>query len=178
LIDTEEPWIDARASERQVLNRVRRHWVVLAWYLVWPALVALLIAAVDWGWGHASNVVTWGGLIVIAVLALVAWLRWYFEWITLTNERVVLERGVIVRSIRVIPLDHIQDIYTRQSILGRLLGFGTIEIDAIGREGIEQVRGAPRPDLIRERVFEQQRLMVGENPRPGNGITTQPPRRR
>jgi uncharacterized membrane protein YdbT with pleckstrin-like domain len=54
---------------------------------------------------------------------------------------------------KVVPLDRVQDVSTRQSLLGRMSGYGTIEIDAAGPTGTEVLDYVPHPDELRDQIF-------------------------
>ena len=52
--------------------------------------------------------------------------------ICLTTERLVLKRGVIARHIEEISVDRIEGVDVFQGILGRILGFGRINVRGMG----------------------------------------------
>ena len=67
----------------------------------------------------------------------------------------ILDSGVFSRSSRVIPIDRVQDVATRRSPVGRILGYGTVEIDAAGSQGAERLDYVPAPDAFRDQVFTE-----------------------
>jgi membrane protein YdbS with pleckstrin-like domain len=54
--------------------------------------------------------------------------RWACWTLTLTDSRVILARGVLGSVRTAIPFAAIQTIEVRQSLIGRLLRYGTVEI--------------------------------------------------
>jgi uncharacterized membrane protein YdbT with pleckstrin-like domain len=70
-----------------------------------------------------------------------------------TDERVIVNRGVIVRDIKVIPLNKVQDVLTTQSLLGKVIGYGSVEIATAARTENEVLKDYPAPARIREQVF-------------------------
>jgi len=146
------------SGERLMLPPLRRHWILLVRNLTSPALVAgLCVAFVD--------VVVRGLLpadlrllltLAIAVslgLSVVAvWLRWEGDSLTVTDQRVVLEEGVFQRVSKVIPLNRVQDVATVQTMLGRILDYGTVEIDAAGAGGAERFAYVRGPVRVRDQV--------------------------
>jgi len=66
---------------------------------------------------------------------------------------VILEEGVFTRDSKVIALDRVQDVTTRQSLLGRILRYGIVEIDAAGARGAEMFEYCRSPELLRDQVF-------------------------
>ena len=65
----------------------------------------------------------------------------------------LLDTGVFSRISKVIALDRVQDIATNQSILGRMLNYGRIEIDSAGAAGAEVLTAIPNPQKFRDEVF-------------------------
>jgi uncharacterized membrane protein YdbT with pleckstrin-like domain len=135
---------------------VHRHWIVLARSLVLPAI--LVVAVLAQGLlmalpGELRLVVILAGLAVAGLWVIAAWVRWSSTSLTVTDHRVVLESGILNRESKVIPLDRVQDVSTRQSLSGRLFGYGTVEIDAAGPTGAEMLDHVPDPHQLRDEVF-------------------------
>jgi uncharacterized membrane protein YdbT with pleckstrin-like domain len=145
-------------GERLALPPLRRHWILLARNLASPAITsALAMAMVD--------VVARGllpadvrllltlAIAVPYVMSVIAvWLRWEGDSLTVTDQRVVLEEGVFQRVSKVIPLNRVQDVATVQTMLGRILDYGTVEIDAAGPGGAERFAYVRGPMRVRDQV--------------------------
>jgi membrane protein YdbS with pleckstrin-like domain len=107
-------------------------------------------------WERANHIPSW---IVIALgAALVIWgsvipfLRWYTWTYTLTNKRIVEQRGILTRSGRVIPLSRINDVAFEKNLNDRILGCGTLVIhDASEQAGLE-LRDIPRIEALHRTV--------------------------
>jgi uncharacterized membrane protein YdbT with pleckstrin-like domain len=71
-------------------------------------------------------------LVVIAAVALlmvlVGWLRWRAHEIVVTDRRVIRIAGIFSKDVIDYSLDAITDLRLRQSWLGRILGYGDVEI--------------------------------------------------
>jgi uncharacterized membrane protein YdbT with pleckstrin-like domain len=146
------------AGERLLLPPVRHHWILLVQELAAPATVTLLLLVLV---GSATRGLLPADvrlLCVVAALAafglwcVTAWLRWTEDSLTLTDQRVILETGVLRRTSVVIPLGRVQDVVTRQGLLGRLLDYGTVEIEAAGA-GLERFDRVGSPERLRDSVF-------------------------
>ena len=93
-------------------------------------------------WDKANHILSW---ILVAVAAgLIIWgsvvpfLRWYTWTYTLTNKRIVEQRGILTRTGRVIPLNRINDVSFEKNLDDRFLGSGTLVIhDASEQAGLE-----------------------------------------
>ncbi|UCC16900.1 MAG: PH domain-containing protein [Dehalococcoidales bacterium] len=69
------------------------------------------------------------GVLVIGTIAIVTkWFRWYFRVYIVTNKRVIEGSGIIGRSYIDCSLGRIQNILVDISILGRMVGYGTVRI--------------------------------------------------
>jgi uncharacterized membrane protein YdbT with pleckstrin-like domain len=138
---------------------IRKHWIILVRPLVIPAavLVAIAVLVNVLGAGPIDSltrtVVTLALAVAVVVWALVAWLVRLSSSLTLTNQRVIQEEGILRRTSSVIPVDRIQDISIVQSIGGRLLGYGDIEIDTAGAAAKEVFTYVPRPQEVRDQLF-------------------------
>jgi membrane protein YdbS with pleckstrin-like domain len=119
-------------GERVVIE-VRRHWLVpVAEMLVSAPLMLVVLAAVlaaaaraDPGTGILPLAL---GLTVAGLWVAIPMVRWSSASLTLTDRRVILTAGVLTRSRIVISFDAILAVGTRQSLLGRVFGYGTIHL--------------------------------------------------
>jgi uncharacterized membrane protein YdbT with pleckstrin-like domain len=147
------------AGERLMLPPVHRHWVLLVASLVPAGLLAvafvLVLDVVARGLLTAELrlLSTVAAAAALGLWAIVAWMRWTEDVLTVTDQRVILEEGVLRRSSRVIPLDRVQDVSTTQTVLGRVLGYGSVEIDAASATGVERFAYVAGPERLRDRVF-------------------------
>jgi uncharacterized membrane protein YdbT with pleckstrin-like domain len=151
-------------GETRVGDPIRRHWIVLARQLVIPGLAAVVAIALLDGvaTGATESNPTFTTVQVIATLAILAslsvwawwvWLNWTASALTLTDQRVILEEGVLFRTTQAIPLDRVQDVSTRQGLLGRLLDYGSVEVDTAGAIANEVFTYVPRPETLRDDIF-------------------------
>jgi uncharacterized membrane protein YdbT with pleckstrin-like domain len=107
-----------------------------------PVLVlALLLAALIVAWVMLPD--DRGGLIgvlVVAAFALYLGVRhgiaplvvWRTTHYVITDERILLQEGVITRERRDLPLARVNDHALTQSLLDRVFGCGTLTVDSIG----------------------------------------------
>lgn len=158
-------------GENQVL-KVHRHAIVLLASLWVPILLAVAVVAGDVLLRNRQmpqDVLLVVNLAVAAIFGawtIVAWFRWAAASVTVTDRRVILEDGVISRSSKVIPLDRVQDVTTRQGLLGRALGYGRVEIDAAGAAGAEIFDHVRKPRRVRDEVFVQAERLRHPEPQP------------
>lgn len=116
-----------RSPHEQVILDARRHGVVLARPLTWAlALAAAAAAALLGGWP-----VTLAAPVLLAVAAGVA-LRAVTIWertrLVVTTEKVFVVRGLLRRRAAAVRLGAVEAIELDQTLLGRLLGYGTLRV--------------------------------------------------
>lgn len=147
------------AGESMVLPPIKKHWIVLVKGTFWPAVVGILVlVAVDGvllnvDIGDARVVVNVVVLAVVAIVGYFTWLNWQAATLTVTDQRVILELGIIIRTTKVIPLDRVQDVSTRQTPIGQFLDYGSVEIDTAGAIANELFTYAAHPEMLRDQVF-------------------------
>jgi uncharacterized membrane protein YdbT with pleckstrin-like domain len=136
------------------------HWKAL----IGPVLVLVLgIAALVVGWvvlpkGDGGTIGMYA--IGVVVLALLVWLGlWPFlVWRTthyvFTNERVLLQRGVLSRDRRDIPLARVNDHSMSQRFVERMLGCGTLTIESAGERGQSVLTDIPRVEKVQTTLYE------------------------
>jgi uncharacterized membrane protein YdbT with pleckstrin-like domain len=142
------------------------HWIVLVKSVWIPIVLVVLVLIADFTllqdkyneWNLPLHFRTYLTLAVIALAGLwliVVWIRWQSTSYTLTDQRIKIETGVFGRQEKIIPIDRIQDCTTKMSLLGRMLGYGRVEIDAAGAQGAEILEHLPNPGGFRDQVFMQ-----------------------
>jgi uncharacterized membrane protein YdbT with pleckstrin-like domain len=96
-------------------------------------------------------------LLLLSLLWLLArYVRWRTTSFVLTNHRVIHRTGVLAKSGREIPLDHINDISYYASVFARLIGAGDLRIESAGERGGQEVfSDLPHPSRIQNEMYRQ-----------------------
>jgi uncharacterized membrane protein YdbT with pleckstrin-like domain len=142
--------------ERQVIS-VHQHPLVL----IGPVFLLLIgLALAGWLSGsvaHGNSTVilvtwvAWGILLLYIVRQVLAWSVTYF---VVTNERMLIVRGVFRRRVSTMPLGRATDISFRRSIMGRLTGYGTFIAETSGqRQPFQSIRYVPYPEQLYLEIF-------------------------
>src|SRR2546430_102107 len=151
------------------------HWITVVKSAVVPVVLLVVVAVADFtilgpDYGfYTPNLRKVLSALVIAIALLwfiVVWIRWQSITYVLTDQRIKLESGVFGRQEKIIPIDRVQDCTTRQSLIGRILGYGRVEVDAAGAQGAEVLDHLPKPGEFQDQVFVQ-----SEKRRCGGGPT-------
>jgi uncharacterized membrane protein YdbT with pleckstrin-like domain len=149
---------DLLPGER-ILARSTRHWVVLlrptATTVLAMAIALVALALLTPIPGELRLFLMLGAVLVgLGILNLYYW-SWRAHEYVLTDQRVILNEGVLSKFSRSIAIDRIQDLTTIQGLWGRTWGFGDIELESAGREGGELLSTVPHPQQLRNAIFGQ-----------------------
>ncbi|HVS08197.1 MAG TPA: PH domain-containing protein [Candidatus Dormibacteraeota bacterium] len=148
---------DLLPGER-ILASSSRHWVVLlrpiATTILAVAIVLVILALLPIS-GELRLLLMLGAILVgLGILNLYYW-GWRAHEYVLTDQRVIINEGIVSTVSRSIAIDRIQDLTTFQGLWGRTWGFGDIELESAGREGAELLSTVPRPQQLRNAIFSQ-----------------------
>ncbi|RDI64275.1 PH domain-containing protein [Nocardia pseudobrasiliensis] len=134
------------APDEQLLLHRHPHWKML----FWPAVTFIVVSALagfagGLSWRHiegsAHNIV----LIAIAAvwLVIVLWrcavpvIRWNSTHFIITDRRVLVREGVLTHTGIDIPMNRISSVQFRHGLFDRMLGTGTLIIDAASGDPLE-----------------------------------------
>ena len=122
-----------------------RHISSIHWIVYRAGVGVALLAAVAY-WLSETRPLTRFWLYTACALALVAavllvqeWFSWWITEIAVTNRRVIYKKGLIRRRTNEMNMDKVESVQVDQSILGRMLDYGTVTILGTG-EGFETLR--------------------------------------
>jgi uncharacterized membrane protein YdbT with pleckstrin-like domain len=80
-------------------------------------------------------------------------LVWRGTHYVFTDERILLQDGVIARERRDLPLNRVNDHVMSQSLLDRLFGCGTLTVDSIGDQ-VAVLVAVPRAHHVQNLLYE------------------------
>jgi uncharacterized membrane protein YdbT with pleckstrin-like domain len=148
---------DLLPGERLLVSS-SRHWVVLLRPIattIVAAIVLLVVLALVPLAGELRLFLMLGVVLAgILIINLYYW-GWRAHEYVLTDQRVIINEGIVSKFSRSIAIDRIQDLTTFQGLWGRTWGFGDIELESAGREGAEMLSTVPRPQQLRNAIFAQ-----------------------
>lgn len=111
---------ESLSAGEEVRSVFRLHWIVYFRVALW---LALAIATQDLS--------GWLTLLFVFV-ALGEWVKLRSIEQAVTNKRVILKVGLVSRKSEEMKLTSIETVEIRQSIFGRILGFGTVKVTGRG----------------------------------------------
>lgn len=129
---------------------VRQHWIVIARSVVLNGLaIAALALVAGIGFGTSSTggrIVAWAAAaaaVVPAAACLRDMSRWSSRQFVITTRRVMEVSGVFNKQVSDSNLDKVNDCVLRQSVFGRALGYGDLQIitgSDLGVDSLPRIR--------------------------------------
>jgi membrane protein YdbS with pleckstrin-like domain len=150
---------DLSEGEHSVLL-VHPHWktVLLPFLLLVVVIVAaaVLVAVIPHNKLQGDERIAVG---VVALLVAIIWtgvpfLRWRTTTYELTNRRLRLRRGILVRTGRDFPLTRISDVSFSYGPIGRLLGTGKLTVESAGEHGQLVLTDIPDVQRVQATLFQ------------------------
>ncbi len=149
--------------EQPPVVATRRHWAVL----IVPVAKSLPILTLGL-WlmvlDPENRVTASVGLVLlVGALAYLA-LRvgeWWMRHFIVTNRRVLLTTGIVVRTVALLPLRRITDLTYKETLLGQLLGYGTFRFESAGQQqALSEITYLPQAGVLYRDVSD---LLFGGN---------------
>jgi hypothetical protein len=169
------------SSGERIERRARQHWWILVWAGRWAifaiigGIVLLFLAGNLDPNGVSGSVRSIAGFVVAALLiggiASVLWeaLQYRNQEYVVTNRRVIQVGGVINKHSTDSSLEKINDAALTQSFVGRIFGFGDLDILTASETGIERFRMIYDPIDFKKAMLEakhEYELEVSRGPVP------------
>lgn len=144
-------------KDEQILFETHKHWYVL----ILPFLFALILISLSLYFYTKLDPLRWWyfAIPVVAVLYFVfRYYSWKFDLWAVTNHRVIDEFGVFSINSKESPIDKINNVSYQQSLLGRIMGFGDVQIQTAAEMGETSYTNISRPQQLKEALSNAQEL--------------------
>jgi uncharacterized membrane protein YdbT with pleckstrin-like domain len=140
-------------------GEVVRHTAMIHWIVYWPTALCVVaaIAVLVWAGALPDALARWAHWLaallgLVAVLLLIReWFGWWTTEVAVTNLRVIYKTGLIKRRTNEMHMDKVESVQVDQSIMGRILDYGTVTITGTG-VGLETLTGVARPIELRNSI--------------------------
>src|SRR5262245_36655987 len=142
--------ISLLGENEQIRFVTRQHWLVLFGEILSEMVIAAVLGSLVtliWMFWVPDPLVTLGYLLLLlpAVSLLSDLLIWKNRQYVVTNWRVIQIAGVLKKEVSDSSLEMVNDVKLEQSLLGRLLGYGSIEILTASELGVSKFNKIGHP---------------------------------
>jgi uncharacterized membrane protein YdbT with pleckstrin-like domain len=142
-------------ENEEVLFMTLPHWLSL----ILPFLISIVIIIISLAFYFNIDNAT-PVLILISIFALLYFIYKFYDrkynlWIV-TNLRVIDEKGLFAIRSKESPLDKINNVTYHQSILGRIFGFGDVEVQTAAEMGATIYHGLNSPKELKDAITSAQ----------------------
>jgi membrane protein YdbS with pleckstrin-like domain len=132
--------------------------ILLVTYTSWISLIGptlIAIAGMVGGWFLGQNT-SWEWGAAVALLGIVIFIYKYMEWRVniwvVTNYRVIDEAGLLSHFAKESPLEKINNVSYDQSLWGRLLNYGHVEIQTAAEVGATDYYNVFHPKRLKDTI--------------------------
>ncbi|MEU8797038.1 PH domain-containing protein [Spirillospora sp. NPDC048819] len=125
---------------------VRRHPAVLI-----PPVAIVVAGLVLCGAAGAVAGLMWIWWLWLLTIGYLLWkvIAWSLEFFLVTEHRVMVIKGVLNRSVAMMPLSKVTDITLNRSMAGRMLGYGEFVTESAGqKQAIRNIGFMPYPEQL------------------------------
>ncbi len=141
---------ELKKDEKQLLI-TRQHWIKLVLpFFAWILLTVVLL------WWLGSTLTVWIIIAVTALYPLLEYINWRHNLWCVTSLRVIDETGFITRYSKESPLDKINNVEYDQSIMGRIFGYGNVDIQTAAEMGETKYDLIHHPKQLKDTITQAQ----------------------
>ena len=158
------------ADGERVALRSRQH--VLATFLegriawvVFILAIVLLVLDLQLAPGLTRDLFGWVGLALLVIG--LAWLgqiylSWYSQDYLVTNRRVIKVEGIFSKRSADSSLEKINDAVLEQSVMGRMLGYGDLDIMTAAEESVDRYRMLSQAQTFKRTMLDEKHKLEQE----------------
>ena len=152
------------ASNERVIFRAHSHWKNIFVPVVLTVAVTALAVFALLNWVDEDTAwLRWTVVAVAALLVLVFGIWPIIVWLastdTLTTRRLISRRGVFSREGKDIPMDRVQSVSYRRTLLERMLGCGTLVVQTAGETSDVELTDVAH---LERRLLQVQELILDD----------------
>jgi len=154
-------------ANEKITYTERHHWIfpiaeMIKWIIAAVAIFVLILLFKSW---FSGSWVNWLFLGFLVPVFRIAWgfISWRMNVYALTNRRVVEVTGVVNKTVSDSSLEKLTDVVLRQSVFGRLLGYGDIEVlTAAAGAGINNLKQIRKPMQFKQAMVNAKEALENE----------------
>lgn len=136
----------------EIVFRSKIHYFVYEPALLWSMTFLLMMTLKLVGDNALVNILAFFSFVAAIATFVEAFILRHFTEIAITNQRMIVKKGFIKREVFEMPFSKIESVNVNQSIVGRLLDYGTIDVKGIG-SGIDNLEMIEHPFVFRKSLY-------------------------
>jgi len=148
------------APGETIAFELKPHWRAL----IWQACVLVIeVFIATWAFfAFDSTIFRW--IVVIVGVIILTWqvalpfLTWLTTQYVFTSRRIIVRRGLLTKQGRDMPLSKVNNVSFEVSVLGRVLNYGTLEVESASDDGDLVINDVPNVEDIQRQVYELHEL--------------------
>lgn len=133
----------------KIIYQTRKHWFVL----IIPAIIFILLVVLSYYVYTKLTIIEWYHFLVpLFTFSYITYkyYSWRFDLWVVTNFRVIDEEGVLSVNSKESPIDKINNVSYEQSLMGRILGYGNVQIQTAAEMGETSYLNLAQPQRLKE----------------------------
>ena len=157
---------DLMGKNEKIVLTTRQHWITIVGALLVNGFLVLLLLGIGVISSLFLGPLGWIAIAVTGIIALVPlwrlvsdWLHWWNDIYVVTNRRIIQSQGVINKHVIDSSLEKINDVVLSQSMLGRMLGYGNLEILTGSEIGVNLLKRITEPVRFKTEMLNQKEGM-------------------
>ncbi len=135
-------------KDEKLLVLIRQHWIIMLLPIFAWLLLTILLFVTGWFSLSAKFII----ILLAAIYPMLEYIKWKYNLWAVTNMRVIDEEGFFTRYSKESPLDKINNVEYNQPILGRILGYGDVDIQTAAEMGETKYTMIHHPKLLKDTI--------------------------
>lgn len=149
-------------EKESIVFKTRQHWMVIWGTVFVNGLLFLIILAISLVFVPTTSGLSSLGLLLLlfpGYRLIIDLLNWWNEVYVVTNRRVIQLEGIFNKRSIDSSLEKVNDVLLDQSVLGRVLNYGTVEILTASEAGRNTFHRVADPVLFKKTMLNQKARM-------------------
>jgi uncharacterized membrane protein YdbT with pleckstrin-like domain len=142
-------------KDEKIFFETHKHWFVL----ILPLILTLVVIVLSLFIYTKLEVILWWHFIApvfVLFYFIYKYYSWKFDLWVVTSHRVIDEFGVFSINSKESPIDKINNVSYQQSLLGRMMGFGDVQIQTAAEMGETSYTFISHPQKLKEALSAAQ----------------------
>jgi uncharacterized membrane protein YdbT with pleckstrin-like domain len=150
------------STGEEIKTEFRPHWSQVLKEGLLTIMVAVLLILVA---SRRFDAKEWVIAVLVAlwfIVVVAEFVRWWTTQHVITNERLIYRSGLISKKGTEIPLEVINDVTFKQSMIERVFGSGDLMIESAGTHGQSAYTNIPHPEKVQKLIYEAREARMTE----------------